>query len=191
MQIQITGQKIEVGAALQEYVEERLQRDIKKYFERAINADVVFSKTRAIFHAKIHVNEGTGAGIEINGEGEADDAHAAFDIAADRITKQLGRYKERITNHHKRKRAADILDATHYLISAEDDHSEENAPVIVAEQPHTIATLTVSEAVMRMELASIPALMFINSANGHFNMVYKRQDGNIAWVDPQQQKKVG
>ncbi|MCD6034567.1 MAG: raiA [Rickettsiales bacterium] len=190
MQIHITGHHIDVGGALHDYVQERLEKAVTKYFEHAINGDVVFTKQRAIFHVKIHVNQGTGTGIEINSDGESDDAHAAFDTALTRIEKQLQRYKSRIKDHHKRKSMGEVLDATKYILSSDQEKEvEQDAPVIVAEQQARIETLTVGEAVMKMELASLTALMFINSANGRFNIVYKRADGNVSWVDPRQQQK--
>lgn len=186
MQVRISGKKIDVGTALQEYVDERLGKIVTKYFEDAIAGDVVFSKERHLYRADIHVNEGVRGGIVIKAEASAGDVYAAFDGASDRIEKQLRRYKDRIKKHKGTRSASDTLvDGTKYVIAVNDDSPEvdENG-AIIAEKTTDIDTLSVSEAVMKMDLASLPTLLFINSANGRINVVYKRVDGNISWVDP-------
>jgi ribosomal subunit interface protein len=192
MKVTVSGQAMEVGSALQTYVEEALGKSVTKYFDRAIHAEVVFHKRGHFFRADIQVNEGTGTGIFIKGSGESDDVHAAFDQANERIEKQLRRYKRRIKNHHKQKisEVEDVkalLQGRKYVISndeAKEDTGDEETPLIIAEKQMNIEKLTVSEAVMRMNLADLPALMFINKKNGHINVVYIRKDGNISWVDP-------
>lgn len=188
MQIRISGKQIDVGSALQEYAEDRLDKIVTKYFENAIDGDIVFSKERHLFKVDIHVNEGTRGGIVIKATGSADDGYAAFDAASDKIERQLRRYKRKIKSH-KGTRSADevFLNATKYIIEVNEDdeaHEGDDAGTIIAEKTADIDTLTVSEAVMKMDLASLPALLFINSANGRINVVYKRVDGNISWVDP-------
>ncbi|MCB2082219.1 MAG: ribosome-associated translation inhibitor RaiA [Hyphomicrobiales bacterium] len=194
MKISVTGKQIDVGAALQDYVESNLAGSVGKYFDRAINAEVVFSKQRNMFIVDILVNEGTGAGITIKGQAREDDVHASFDRALERIETQLRRYKRRIKNHHKAKPAGIETElpvsAIKYVITEKDEveeapEQEEEAPLIIAEKPTSIETLTVSEAVMRMNLADLPALMFINKQNGCVNVVYHRKDGNVSWVNTQ------
>lgn len=188
MQISVSGKKLDVGSALKQYVEENLDKVVGKYFDRAIFGEVVFSKERNLFCTDILVNEGTGTGIVIKGQAKENDIYASFDAALERIEKQLRRYKRRIKNHHKKRLSeADAiaqLHATKYVISEKDeDEAVEDNPLIIAEKSTRIERLSVSEAVMRMNLANLPALMFINKQNGCVNVVYHRKDGNISWVN--------
>ena len=184
MKISVSGIHLDVGTALQEYVEAELTEVVNKYFEKAISADVVFTKVRHLFRADIMVNEGTGTNHVIKASAEDDDVYAAFSIAAARAEKQLRRYKRRIKAH--RAVSAKELSGTKYVIpatSGEEDNDSGDAPLIIAEKPAVIEELTVSDAVMRMDLGQLPALMFINKKTGAVNVVYKREDGNISWID--------
>jgi len=192
MQITVSGKHLEIGTALQEYVLAELESVVTKYFEHAISADVVFSKERHLFKSDIIVNEGTGTNILIKGSANDDDVYSAFDLCSAKIEKQLRRYKRRIKDHHKTRLDKDnieMLTATKYILSSEVDAAEEDseelndAPLIIAEKPTEIETLTVSDAVMRMDLGQLPALMFINKKSGSINVVYRREDGNISWID--------
>lgn len=191
MQVSVSGQHIDIGTSLHQYVEDSLNKGVKKYFENAVNASVVFTKQHHLFSAQIVVNEGTGSGVIIKAAGQSQDVYAAFEEAVGRIEKQLRRYKGRIKDHHKKKlgeleNANSLLQGKKYTI-ANDDTAEEGDgenPLIIAEKPTDIARLTVSEAVMEMNLQNLPALMFINKRTGTPNVVYHRRDGNIAWVDP-------
>lgn len=194
MQIKVSGKGVDVGEALRKYVEERLSAGIPKYLDRVTSVDVVLSREAHMFRTDIVANTGTHAGLVVKGRGDAGDAHASFDAAADKIEKQLRRYKRRLTDHHKHQ--VDAFDAAveqqvratkYVLASREEEEATEDAPLIIAEKATRIETLTVSEAVMRMDLADLPALMFYNKANGRLNTVYRRVDGNISWVDPEQQ----
>lgn len=183
MQVTVSGKQIDVGSALQNHVEGELTKAVEKYFDRAVSASVVFSKEAHLFKCDIHVNEGTQSGIAIKGVGESVDVYASFDDAREKIEKQLRRYKRRLKNHHKGESKA--VSAIQYILESNDDEVSEHdeVPVIIAENESIIETLSVSEAVMRMDLGSLPALMFVNSKNGRVNMIYLRADGNIAWVD--------
>jgi ribosomal subunit interface protein len=186
MKVQVSGKQLDVGAALTEHVEDRLLKSVSKYFDRAIAANVVFSKESHLNRADIVVNEGTGAGPVIKGRGKANDIYAAFDDAADRIEKQLRRYKRRIKDHHKDKVDSDTLsDGVKYILDGGDCDSEEAAdnPLIIAEKPQLVEKISVSDAVMRMDLADLPALTFINEKTSTVSVIYRRKDGNISWVD--------
>lgn len=192
MQITVSGKHLEIGTALQEYVVAELESVVTKYFEHAISADVVFSKERHLFKSDIIVNEGTGTNILIKGSANDDDVYSAFDLCSAKIEKQLRRYKRRIKDHHKTRLDKDnieMLPATKYILSSDVDSNEgeseefNDAPLIIAEKPTEIETLTVSDAVMRMDLGQLPALMFINKKSGSINVVYRREDGNISWID--------
>lgn len=190
MHIKISGQHLNLGESLQNYVEERLQKTLPKFFDQVLSAEVHFNKNAHLYHCTIIVNEKTGHHLLIKGTGEEfDDAYMAFDYALSKITKQLRKYKDKIKNHHKKSisdlNVSDIqkLKGTKYTISP----SEENIdnPVIIAEKTTPIQTLTVAEAVMLMDLADLPAMVFVNKLNERINFIYYRKDGNISWVDPE------
>ena len=191
MQISVSGKHIDVGEALSEHIESELQDSVKKYFENAISANVILSKGKYNFNASITVNDGTGIHQLLKSSGEGGDAYASFDQALIRMEKQLRRYKRKIKNHHKDKlektvEGADII-GTKYVLSSleadEDKNVENDSPLIIAEKPAQIETLSVSDAVMRMDLGELPAVMFINRKSGAVNVVYRREDGNISWID--------
>jgi ribosomal subunit interface protein len=185
MDISIKGKHLDIGDALRGHVEDSLDASVRKYFDRALDGTVTFSKESHLFRVDISVH--AGRGVVMQGRAGAEDPYAAFDAALDRIAKQLRRYHRRLVNHHKIRGAEDSLPAQYSVIAAEDEDSEvaEDAPpAIVAEMPTEIATLTAGEAVMRMDLADQPVLMFRNRAHGGLNVVYRRADGNIGWIDP-------
>ncbi len=192
MQINISGKHIELGSAFQTHVEGRLAEGVAKYIDRVNLMDVVVTKEGHQCRVDIHGNTGTHSQVVVKSRADADDVYAAFDVALGKIEKQLRRYKRRLTNHHKNIDAPKAYagQAKKYTLAAEQDNEELDevgTPVVIAEKATDIETLTVSEAVMKMDLAHLPALMFYNSAHGRVNIVYRREDGNISWVDPQEQ----
>lgn len=185
MQISVKGKNFDVGDSLRRHVETQLRDDVKKYFDRALHATVVFSREAHLYRADVSVH--AGRGMVMQGKAVADEVHAAFDGALDRISKQLRRYKRRLRDHHKGRNTEETLQALQYVIAPEKEDGEvpEDAPpVIIAEMEAEIDSITVSEAVMRMDLADAPAVMFRNVAHGGLNVVYRRSDGNIGWIDP-------
>ncbi len=189
MDISVKGKNLDVGEALRGHAEGHLSSAVDKYFERAIDASVVFTRQGRQLRADISVHPGP-RGMVVQGRSESDDPYAAFDGALERISKQLRRYKRRLTNHHKGHRE-ETLPALQYVIQPDHEDEEvdvEAPPVIVAEMPDEIATLSVSEAVMRMDLADLPVTMFRDRASGRLNVVYHRTDGNIGWIDPSGEK---
>lgn len=194
MKVTVSGKGVDIGEAFSNYAQERVENGVSKYLDRVNGVDVVASKQGHEFVININGNTGTSEGIIIKSTAKAPDIYAAMDAASDKIETQLRRYKRRLTDHHRRQEgnAASALKGTKYVIEADKSQSEhepqEDAPVVVAEKPTHISTLTVSEAVMRMDLAELPALMFHNAANGRLNVVYRRADGNISWVDPVEEK---
>lgn len=192
MQVQISGKQIDIGTSLQEHVRERLEKSVNKYFDKAITASVVFAKEAHLFSANVIVNEGTGVGVMLKSDSKSDDIYHAFDNALIKMEKQLRRYKRKIKNHHKAKPATlfnEFIEGKKYVITPfnAEERSEEHddTPIIIAEKATSIEQLSVSEAVMKMDLSQLPALLFINRANGRLNVVYHRADGNISWVDPE------
>ena len=186
MQISVQGKQLDVGDALRERIADEVSQIATKYFSDPIDASVTMAKEGAVFRADVSVH--IGKGITVQSEAEAGDAHAAFFAAAERMSKRLRRYKRRLRDHH-RGHAADPVSAQQYVLAAEPDgdvgeEPEASSPVVVAEMETRIDTLTVGEAVMRLDLSGLPALMFRNSGHGGMNMIYRRPDGNVGWVDP-------
>jgi hypothetical protein len=148
---------------------------------------VVLAKRAHLFRADISVH--VGRNMLLQGHAEAGEAYAAFDAACDRIAKRLRRYKRRLLDHRKATRGeGDAMMASQYILAGDEGASgaaDGANPLIVAEMTTAIDTLTVGEAVMRMDLADAPAIMFRNRAHGGLNVVYRRNDGNVGWIDPQ------
>lgn len=191
MHLTVNGKQLDVGDALREHVADSLGTAVGKYFSNPIDANVVISREAHLFRADISVH--VGRGIVARSDGHAETAHVAFDTACEKVAKRLRRYKRRLRDHHaggaNGVAAFEALAANQYILQApaEDtpgDTPADDTPVIVAEMTTSIDSLTVSEAVMRMELADVPALMFRNRAHGGLNMVYRRADGHVGWVDP-------
>ncbi len=188
MQLSVKGQQINVGTALRGHIEDSLERMLGKYFGDAIDARVTLSRTGHTFRAVVSAH--VGRNIQLEAHGEAGQPYPAFDAAAERLSKRLRRHKQRLRDHHKEDPGDQaILPAQQYILSGEADkdgewEQKEDQPVVVAEMATEIPNLTVSEAVMRMDLSGQPAMMFRNRAHGGLNMVYRRSDGNIGWIDP-------
>lgn len=188
MDITVKGKQMDVGDALSTHTADALTAAVTKYFDKAIDANVVFSKVNNGFHADITVH--AGRGITVHGQGEARDAYPALDSALERISKQLRRYHRKLVNHHANA-VEEALPAQYAILAPheEEEVSEEAHPAIIAEMPHEIATMSVSEAVMRLDLGNLPVLMFKNGSHGGLNVVYRRKDGNVGWIDPQAASK--
>ena len=187
MDIRISGHQVETGAALQEHASDRLGGIVDKYFDKALSSHVTFGKAPAgAFTCDIvtHVNHGT----ILKAQGNAQDAHVALDDAAAKIEKQLRRYKRRLTDRHERASYARAEEEAAYTIFAQEEVEEEeitsDAPPIVAETRVDIPTATVADAVMMLDLRDTPALLFKNAGTERHNMVYRRSDGSIGWVEP-------
>ncbi len=192
MQLSVKGKQLDVGDAWRCHVEENLPLVVAKYFDNAQDAQVMLSRQGSTFRVDITVH--VGKRIIIQSHGATGDAYSAFDEAGDHLGKRLRRYKRRLRDHH-RERADEVesLPAQQYVLAGEDianeadtevDTVEKDEPVVIAEMETAIEVLSVGEAVMRMDLANLPALMFRNRAHGGLNMVYHRGDGHIGWVDP-------
>ena len=197
MQLSVQGKQLDVGDALRDHITDRLTRTLDKYFGDAVDVKVTLAREAHRYRAQISAN--VGRGIHVGAQGEADEPYPAVDQACDHLSKRLRRHKRRLRHHHKDPREQDILPAQQYIISGEvedlevDEKSDpapsEDQPVVVAEMATNILSLTVSEAVMHLDLADLPALMFRNAAHGGMNMIYRREDGNIGWVDPRGNQK--
>ena len=190
MHLTVTGKQTDTGDALRRHVEASLGSILEKYFKTAIEAHVVFSKEAHMSRAEISIH--IGRGIVVNASAAAGEAYTAYDAAAERIAKQLRRYKRRLRDHHaKAREPAEASErARDYVLApiAEEPEEEEDAgggPTVVAEMSTELPSLTVSEAVMRMDLADAQVLLFRSRSHGELNLVYRRADGNIGWIDPE------
>ncbi|MGK7753183.1 MULTISPECIES: ribosome hibernation-promoting factor, HPF/YfiA family [unclassified Roseovarius] len=187
MRYQISGKQIDVGQALQTHVENELNSIVEKYAERPTDAHVIFSKSASEFvcEATVHLSTGMTATAKAN----AHEIYAAFDGCSEKLEKQLRRYKRRLKDHHRdRAEPIELSQASAYILASESEGEESEPeslqPVIVAEMEHPIPSLSVGEAVMQMELAGAPVLVFRNEGKNGLNVVYRRDDGNIGWIDP-------
>jgi len=193
MQITVSGKQVELSDALRTRVAEQLDAIAGKYFDHAQEANVTFSRARSFFTCDINVH--AGRGLTLRGEGEAADAHSAFDDAAEHIAKRLRRYRRRVNEH-----ARDLANrarpeaARQYVLRQEEEPNPTNGSgkgdtsptyaTVIAEGHAEINVLSVGEAVMQLDLADQQVLMFRNSATSELNVIYRRPDGNIGWIDP-------
>lgn len=184
MRYQISGKQIDIGEALQTHVEQELGGIIQKYAERPTDALIVFSRDahEYVCEATVHLS----TGLTAQAKAHATEIYAAFDMCGEKMEKQLRRYKRRLKDHHKeRAQPVELSDASSYILAAsEDEEPETLQPLIVAEMETKIPSLSVGEAVMQMEIAGAPVLVFHNEKHGGINVVYRRDDGNVGWVDP-------
>jgi ribosomal subunit interface protein len=187
MRIQISGKQMDIGDALRTHVEDRLGEAVAKYFDRPVDAVVTFCKDRHQFVADSSVHLATG--MTVQATAKADEVYASFEGAVERMEKQLRRYKRRLKDHHRdRQDPIEAMDASSYVLRGHDENDGEEPaslqPVIVAEMATRVPSLSVGEAVMQMELAGAQLLVFRNDAHGGVNVVYRRDDGNVGWIDP-------
>jgi len=188
MRIQVSGKQIDIGDALHTHVEDRVGVVVGKYAERAVEAVVTFSRDRHEFCADASVHLPTG--LTVQAKAKSDEIYASFEGAMDRMEKQLRRYKRRLKDHHRaREFPIEAIDAPSYILASGEEHADDAEPetlqpIIVAEMETRVPYLSVGEAVMQMELAGAGVLVFRNDAHGGVNVVYRRDDGNIGWIDP-------
>ncbi len=189
MELSIKGKQVDIGDALRTHISETLPAHVGKYFDNATDVTVVIAKEGHDFTVDIqaHVSKR----VLVHGHGQAGDAYAAYEEAAEHVLKRLRRHKRRLRDHKQKLSTAEAVPALQYVLRAESDEGEAasddtpDQPMIVAETSTDIESMTVGEATMRMDLAGLPALLFRNSKHGGLNMVYQRSDGNYGWVDPQ------
>lgn len=187
MHYQITGKQIDIGESLQIHVQTEMGEVFSKYAGRPTQANIVFSKSghEYVCESEVHLS----TGLTAQATGKATEIYAAFDASSEKMEKQLRRYKRRLKDHHKeRSQPVELSDAGSYIL-ASNSESEEQEPegvssMIVAEMETKIQSLSVEEAVMQMEIQAAPVLVFRNERHGGVNVVYRRDDGNIGWVDP-------
>jgi ribosomal subunit interface protein len=199
MHITVAGKQVDTGEALQTHVREGLGTIARKYFDHALEANVTFRRDGKGHAFVCDINLKAGRDLFMRGEGEGPDAHRAFEEAAEHVAKRLRRYRRRVNDHARslaaerdmprgeparqvvlaRPEEEDEADAAEAAVANGADH-----PAVVAEAQGMIETLTVGEAVMRLDLMQQQVLMFRNRASGTLNVVHKRADGHVGWIDP-------
>jgi ribosomal subunit interface protein len=191
MRYQISGKQIDIGEALQTHVKAELGEVVEKYAQRPTEAVIVFSRAAHEFVCETTIHLSTG--LNAAAKGHAAEIYAAFESCREKMDKQLRRYKRRLRSHHRDRTAPVEFDATPAYILApteepEDDESATLQPIVIAEMETRIPAITVGEAVMQLELGSNRFLVFRNEGHGGVNVVYRRDDGNIGWIDPRNAK---
>lgn len=187
MDVRVADHQVETGESLKEHAVQRIEELTEKYYSRAVGANVTFGKgPQNDFVCDIVAP--VAQGVVLKASHRAPTAQVAFECAADKIEKQLRRYMRRLKEHKPSTEAAEIeANAAYTVFAAAVDEEEPSAsPAIVAETEANIPTANVADAVMMMDLRNTTALLFRNSKSGEFNMVYRREDGNIGWVEPRQ-----
>ena len=199
MNIQVSGKHLAVGEALRARIVDELSAGIGKYFDRGGNAEVVVSRDGHQFCVDVVMVLASGQQIVSTGMGP--DAHTAFDAALAKAEKRVRRYKQRLKNHHQHLGGGSrIAEAAPYVVLRAPDDEDEGvdewgsdgsagggAPeaAIIAETEAPVKTMTVSMAVMELDLAEAPVVLFRNAAHGGLSVVFRRKDGNIGWIDPE------
>ncbi len=189
MDIQVSGKNMDLGDALQNHVSDKLEDSVHKYFDRGAEATVTFSKERHLIDCDLMAHLASGVFLAAHGEGG--DAYSAFEESLEKLEKRIRRYKRRLKKHHTNgKEPLPAENASYYMLQPlgeEEEGDQEEAdptPVVVAESQTTLREMTVGAAVMQLDLAEQPAVVFKNAAHGRINVVYRRRDGHIGWVDP-------
>jgi ribosomal subunit interface protein len=193
MQVQVTGKHVDVGEALRSRVTDELSTSIGKYFERGGGADVVVSREGQAFKVDCAVTLASGQQLTTHGLGG--DAHTAFDAAMARMDRRIRRYKRRLKDHHIQAQARQAETAAYFILQPLADEGDEEdddsaafgfpEPIVIAETEKPIATMTVSMAVLELDLTESQTIVFRNAAHGGLSVVYRRPDGNIGWIDPE------
>ncbi|MCB1462499.1 MAG: ribosome-associated translation inhibitor RaiA [Nitratireductor sp.] len=184
MSLRISGKQMNIGEALNQRIQDRIDEAVGKYFDGGHSGHVIIEKTGSGFGCDCTIHLDTGVDLQATAEGH--DPTACFEDAAEKIEKRLRRYKRKLKDH--RAAAGNKGGEASYAIVAplpqEEEVPEDYNPVIIAESSTQIALQTVAQAVMQLDLTDKPVIVFTNAASGKTNVVYRRPDGNIGWIDP-------
>lgn len=189
MALRVSGKSVDIGESFRSHAEERFGEMLAKYFDGGFNGHVTVEREGPGFRVDCAVHLDTG--VTLGSEGRGQDVHQTFDRAADRIEKRLRRYKRRLKEHHHHGRPEPMA-ASEGIIAALDEDSEaeiHGEPAVIAESTTSIRTMTVGEAVMAMDLADAPVIVFRHAVHGEINVIYRRRDGHVGWIDPSFSKK--
>ncbi|MBV6656711.1 MAG: ribosome-associated translation inhibitor RaiA [Devosiaceae bacterium] len=186
MSLRITGKNMDIGTALRGHVEDKIEEALAKYFAGGYSGHVTMEREGSGFRTdcSIHLDSGT----VLHSTGLSVDPHQSADQASARIEKRLRRYKRRLKDHQHDKAERAAMAAASYVTFATPDEDEEPsegfAPTVVAETETHMKTLTVASAVLDLDFSGAPVVLFRNAGTGRVNVVYRRNDGNIGWIDP-------
>lgn len=194
MRYQISGKQIDIGEALQTHVKAELGEVVEKYAQRPTEVVVFFSRVAHEFTCETILHLSTG--LNAQAKGHATEIYAAFESCREKMDKQLRRYKRRLRNHHRdRAEPVEFDGGSSYILAASDDREDHDdvepetlQPIVIAEMETKIPAITVGEAVMQLEIGGQRMLVFRNEGHGGVNVVYRRDDGNIGWIDPRNAK---
>lgn len=186
MKISTSGKHIEIGESLKAHIDTALKTLVKRHLGDVLEAQVVIAKDKHEFATDISVH--VSRHFTVRAHAQDGDPYRSYDLALEKMEAQIHRYKTRLRDQ-KRAREEDVLPAQQYVISTQEEDKGEDTPLIVAEMSHDIPTLSVGEAVMRMDLSDSVVMMFKNKSSGDLNVVYRRHDGHIGWIDPTIVKK--
>lgn len=184
MTLRISGKNLDIGDALRDHIEGRIGDAVQKYFDGGHSGHVTLEREGSGFKSDCAIHLDTG--IVLKAAGSAADPRQSFDLAAERVETRLRRYKRRLRDHHHTK-PSDAIPAASYVIadfSEEEEVAADFNPTIIAEESTSLDTLTVGGAVIAMDLGDAPVLVFRHAAHGGINVVYRRSDGHIGWIDP-------
>jgi len=192
MALRISGKNLDIGDAYRAHVDERLGSALGKYFDGGFSGHVILEREGPGFRTDCTLHLDTG--ITLQSTGRAQEAHHSLDLAADRIEKRLRRYHRRLKDHRPPQKADSLPEASaaSYVIASldeEEDVAIDYSPTIIAEETTRLETLSVGGAVTAMDLSDLPLVVFRNAAHGGINVVYRRSDGHIGWIDPSLDQK--
>ena len=191
MTLRVSGKNVDVGDALRSHIEERVAEGVSKYFDGGFTGHVTVGREGSGYRTECLLHLDTGIDFQVSGDSQ--DPRQSFDAAAERFEKRLRRYKRKLKDHHANAaNGRDVMEAASYVLASVEDEEEVPAdftPLVVAETSAKVKTMTVGMAVMQLDLAEAPVVVFRNAGNGTVNVVYRRADGNYGWIDPENAAK--
>ena len=187
MTLRITGKNFDIGESMREHILDRIDAAVSKYFDGSVSGLIVVDHEGSGYRSDCTLH--LASGITLHSEGRAQEPYASFDSAATRLEKRLRRYNRRLKDHHSSRDNGNDLNSmiANYVLEApdqEDDEVQEFNPVVVAEKTATLRTMPVSDAVLELDMTGAPVLVFRHATSDRVNIVYRRADGNIGWMDP-------
>jgi len=186
MSLRISGKHMDIGEAFRARIESRVGEAVDKYFDGGFSGRVTVEKSRGRYAADCSIHLDTG--VVLQAAGEAQDPQLAFEAAADRIEKRLRRYKRKLKSHGAGQNGDGPIDMAYRIMAPvaedQDEVPEDFAPAVVAESTMPLRAMTVASAVMELDMKDSPVFVFRNSGSNAVNIVYRRADGNIGWIDP-------
>jgi ribosomal subunit interface protein len=184
MSLRVSGKNMNIGEALRTHVSDRLSAAAGKYFDGGVSGHVTLTPEGSGFRTDVSLH--LTSGMILQADGRAQEPYASFDQAADRIEKRLRRYKSRLKHHHGHEAAGEKEMAASYVLQAPDQEEEapvEFSPAVIAESMTQLRRLSVSAAVLDLDLTGAPVVVFRHANTGRVNIVYRRTDDNIGWID--------